>query len=85
MEGGHIYMSATPRPDVSKYRVHLAHMGLPPEREDEIILSIQRIMTSFVDRAWNDDPVQQLRLKTPPSASDAFRSGAVSREGENDD
>jgi hypothetical protein len=71
VDGGHIHIASAAAPDWRQYRAHLTHMGLPPEREEEIILSVQRIMTSFVDRAWEDDPVQLLGLTMTSSEDNA--------------
>jgi hypothetical protein len=46
--------------DLSKYRSHLAHMHLSADREADILVAIWRMMGSFVDRAFGDDPVQHV-------------------------
>ena len=45
--------------DLSRYRRHVEHLDLPDEQKDELLLALWRIMESFVDRAFGDDPVQQ--------------------------
>jgi hypothetical protein len=46
--------------DLSRYRSHVAHMGLAPEHEAELLATIWHIMENFVDRAFGDDPVQHV-------------------------
>ncbi|WP_316356893.1 hypothetical protein [Devosia sp.] len=77
-------------PDLGQYREHLAHMSLPREREDEILHAIWTMMASFVDRAWDDDPVQHAGIASDAnerndsySLSDAFAKGAIRRRHEN--
>lgn len=45
--------------DLSRYRRHVEHLDLPDAQKDELLLALWRIMESFVDRAFGDDPVQQ--------------------------
>jgi hypothetical protein len=42
------------------YRGHLAPFGMTREREDEVLASLLHMMSSFVDRAFGDDPVQHV-------------------------
>ena len=60
VNGGYTHSKSAAAPDLNRYRVHLAHMALSPDREEQILLAIWRIMGSFVDRAWGDDPVQHV-------------------------
>lgn len=46
--------------DLSRYRSYVAHLGLAPEREDAVLLSVWAMMGGFVDRAFGDDPVQHV-------------------------
>lgn len=46
-------------PDLDKYRHHVAHFDLTEAQKTELLLTVWRIMQSFVDRAFGDDPVQQ--------------------------
>lgn len=46
--------------DLRAYRVHIAHLGMTPAREDEVLAAIWRMMGNFVDRAFGDDPVQHV-------------------------
>lgn len=43
-----------------KYLAHLAHLDMPLAMKIELIAALQAIMQSFVDRAFGDDPVQQI-------------------------
>lgn len=79
-------MSAAP--DYSQYRDQLAHMHLAREQEDELLVTIWRMMDSFVNLAFSDDPVQHadaardrgdLRLAFAPgthASTDQTLSGA---------
>ncbi len=52
------------QPDIEKYRKYVNQFDLSEERKIELIHTVWRIMESFVDRAFGDDPVQQcLELK----------------------
>lgn len=46
-------------PDLDRYRSYVAHLDIPEARKDDMLLALHRIMRSFVDRAFGDDPVQQ--------------------------
>jgi hypothetical protein len=46
--------------DLSRYRSHLVHLNLAPEREAELLATIWHMMGSFVDLAFGDDPVQHV-------------------------
>ena len=46
--------------DIESYRVHVAHLGLSAEKETELLVTVWRMMGSFVDRAFGDDPVQHV-------------------------
>jgi hypothetical protein len=69
-------------PDLSRYHAHVAHLDLSPERETEMLATVWRIMGSFVDRAFGDDPVQHVNetrtkdeVRYPPViASDKVQS-----------
>lgn len=45
---------------LEKYLAHLAHFDLPLAVKIELIAALQAIMQNFVDRAFGDDPVQQV-------------------------
>lgn len=47
--------------DLEKYRKHVAHFDLPEEKKTELLRIVWKIMQSFVDRAFGDDPVQLAR------------------------
>ena len=47
--------------DLSKYRRHVDHLDMPDREKDELLLALWRIMESFVDRAFGDDPASHLR------------------------
>jgi hypothetical protein len=47
--------------DAHRYRHHVAHMGMTPAQEHDVLDAVWRIMRSFVDRAFGDDPVQLAR------------------------
>ena len=46
--------------DLSRYRSHVVHLNLAPEREAELLVTVWHIMENFVDRAFGDDPVQHV-------------------------
>lgn len=48
-------------PDLGKYRRHVEHFDLTDAQKADLLLAVWRIMQSFVDRAFGDDPVQQAR------------------------
>lgn len=50
-------------PDVARYRRFVAHLQCSEAEKDELIRIVWRIMASFVDRAWGDDPAQQYTQK----------------------
>lgn len=61
---------------LEKYLVHLAHLDMPLAMKIELIAALQAIMQNFVDRAFGDDPVQQVakqreRLEGKSDADDA--------------
>ncbi|WP_143149112.1 hypothetical protein [Hyphomicrobium sp. CS1BSMeth3] len=43
------------------YLAHLVHLDLPLPAKIELIRALQKIMQSFVDRAFGDDPAQLAR------------------------
>ena len=45
--------------DAAPYWHHVAHFDMPDDRKAELLFAVWRIMQSFVDRAFGDDPVQQ--------------------------
>lgn len=47
-------------PDFDKYRSLVAELDLTDEQKDELIQTLWSIMGSFVDRAFGNDPVQQV-------------------------
>lgn len=47
-------------PDFEKYRPLLDEFDLNEGQKDELIAAVWSIMGSFVDRAFGDDPVQQV-------------------------
>lgn len=48
-------------PDLSKYRTYVDHFDLTDAQKDDLLLTVWRIMQSFVDRAFGDDSTQQAR------------------------
>ena len=46
--------------DLNAYLAHLAHLDMPPAMKIELIVALRAIMQNFVDRAFGDDPVQQV-------------------------
>ena len=50
---------AVSSPDLDRYRPYVAHLDLPEERKTDMMLAVWRMMQSFVDRAFGDDPVQR--------------------------
>jgi len=52
--------NATTAPHLDRYRIHLAHLNMPTERQTALLLALEHILASFVDRAFGDDPVQHV-------------------------
>lgn len=48
-------------PDLDRYRRHVEHFDLSEAQKTDLLHAVWRIMQSFVDRAFGDDPVQQVR------------------------
>lgn len=46
-------------PDMQKYKKMLRPLGLTDAKQEELIHCLWEATRSFVDRAWNNDPVQQ--------------------------
>jgi hypothetical protein len=46
--------------DLDKYRRHIDHFDMPTEHKTELLRALWRIMQSFVDRAFGDDPAQHV-------------------------
>lgn len=46
---------------LTKYRAHVAHLDMTEKAKDELLNAVWRIMRSFVDRAFGDDPAQIAR------------------------
>ena len=46
--------------DLDKYRRHLDRYDISEAKKTELIKAVCLIMQSFVDRAFGDDPVQQI-------------------------
>jgi hypothetical protein len=44
--------------EIEAYLAHLVHLDLPLAVKIELIRALHRIMQSFVDRAFGDDPAQ---------------------------
>lgn len=60
MKQDKIICTTEPSPDLAKYRQYVAHMGLPADEEQDLLVTIWRMMGSFVDRAHGDDPIQHV-------------------------
>lgn len=68
--------------DLDAYLVHLAHLDMPVSMKIELLAALRAIMQSFVDRAFGDDPVQQVgrqrgRLEGRLDAEDAVADPPV--------
>lgn len=62
-------------PDLDRYRAYVAHLDMPEAAKDDVMLAVYRMMQSFVDRAFGDDPVQQCgRLEDKRHAKDEHTS-----------
>lgn len=71
--------------DLSRYRRHVEHLDMPDEKKDELLLALWRIMESFVDRAFGDDPVQQCgseRLSIEQADAGSPPSGTTEQEND---
>lgn len=77
-----------PGESLDRYLSHLAHLDLPIESKRELVRTIDRIMRSFVDRAFGDDAAQlalkhgdeihvarEARLQAVVSSADHINSG----------
>ncbi len=62
-------------PDLDRYRHHVAHFDLDERQKTDLLLAVWRIMQSFVDRAFGDDPVQHAL-----ATRQALREKAESRD-----
>jgi hypothetical protein len=62
--------------DLDKYRKHIAHFDLPEDKKSELLRIVWRIMQSFVDRAFGDDPVQQVRRGLEDNSPEKHASDA---------
>jgi len=47
--------------DADRYRHYVAHLNMTPAQEHDVLNAVWRMMRSFVDRAFGDDPVQLAR------------------------
>lgn len=65
--------------DLDKYRPHVDEFDLTDEQKQALLKSIWDVMESFVDRSFQDDPVQQIRGKERDS--DGIPSGDVLDSG----
>ena len=62
--------------DLDRYWPHVAHLDLSDDRKRELLYAVWRIMGSFVDRAFGDDPTQLARNagdKADPERASAGR------------
>lgn len=72
--------------DLSRYRTHLAHLNLTPEREAELLATVWHIMENFVDRAFGDDPVQRVHeIRVMDDDSPAVMLGSGNTQSQNHD
>lgn len=55
-------------PDIENYRRFVAHFDIPDEQKIELIHAVWKIMQSFVDRAFDDDPVQLVLKDNHPKS-----------------
>lgn len=76
--------------DLESYLVHLAHLDMALPLKIELIRALRSIMQSFVDRAFGDDPVQQvvcLEGKSiehdDPAAASVVKSGTKPSNSDN--
>lgn len=58
---GRLPSRAAACPDLDRYRHHVDHFDLTETQKTDLLLTVWRIMQSFVDRAFGDDPVQHAR------------------------
>lgn len=67
-------------PKYQKYRKHLEGYGLTEAQEEALIHTVYGIMGSFVDRAFGDDPVQQIDITPANDDSQPVRDRVSSRK-----
>lgn len=48
--------------DLGRYWSYVEHLDVPDARKAELLEAVWRIMRSFVDRAFGDDPAQLARI-----------------------
>lgn len=53
-----------PGDPLDRYRQHVRHLGLSEEAETALLTSVRDIMSSFVNRAFDDDPIQHVQAPT---------------------
>ena len=58
VDSGNATFVTVAAPDLSRYRAHAAHLGLSADRENELLTTVYRICSNFVDRASETYPVQ---------------------------
>ena len=51
-----------PSGDLGRYWFYVEHLDVPDARKAELLEAVWRIMRSFVDRAFGDDPAQLARI-----------------------
>jgi hypothetical protein len=56
--------------DLAKYRRHVDHLDMPENKKMELLGTLWQIAQNFVDRAFGDDPAQQVHrgLSSPEDA-----------------
>lgn len=62
--------------DLSKYRRHVDHLDMPEDKKMELLATLWRIAQSFVDRAFGDDPAQQIHRALTSPGEDTMRRPA---------
>lgn len=62
--------------DLDAYLAHLAHLDMPVAMKIDLIAALRTIMQSFVDRAFGDDPVQQVGRRTGRAEGDSSAEDA---------
>lgn len=70
-------ISGQPGDSLDRYRQHVRHLGLSWEAETALLLSVQDIMSNFVNRAFDDDAIQHVQALLPARPKSALAGDDV--------
>ncbi len=79
-------ITGQPVDTLDQYRQHVRHLGLSRDAETALLASVRDIMSSFVERAFEDDPIQHvqrnaaaLAFKNALADGDVIDSSAIEK------